>query len=145
MGRNRDYARLGLIYDTVEHLVQALPKFVAGIGEGVKLVMIENRFTQPHPLGWRDINLLLQVRLPSTGRAHIMEVQMMLRQLKDLRPINHITYEHVRTIPDEVLTRIIDRLVTDTTLDLNLTKTEWTQCLNNQEVKNLLDHFGIPI
>lgn len=143
--RNRDYSRLGLIYDTVEHLVRALPKFVEGIGDGIKLATIENRFVQPHPLGWRDINLLLKVSLPKSATVHIMEVQLMLRELKELRPINHKIYEHVRTIPDEVLTRIMDRLVTDTTLDLNLSKTEWSQCLNNREVKHLLDHFGIPI
>merc|ERR1712205_36839 len=77
--------------------------------------------------------------------VHIMEVQLMLRQLKELRPINHVIYESVRTIPDDILTRIMDRLVTDTTLDLNLSKTEWNQCLDNREVKYLLDHFGIPI
>jgi len=143
--RNRDYSRLGLIYDTVEHLVRALHKFVEGIGEGITLATIENRFVQPHPLGWRDVNLLLKVRLPTSSRSHIMEVQLMLRDLKNLRPVDHKIYEHVRTIPDEVLSRIMDRLVTDTTLDLNMSKLEWSQCLDNVEVKLLLDHFGISV
>ena len=37
---------------------------------------------------------------------------------------------------------IIDRLVTDTTLDLGITKNEWLQCVKNREVRGLLSELG---
>lgn len=70
---------------------------------------------------------------------------MMLRELRRLRPMNHRIYETLRTIPDDALVSILDRLVTDTTLDLGITKSEWLECLHNREVKALLDELGIPL
>jgi len=74
-----------------------------------------------------------------------MELQLMLRGLTDCRKENHAFYEEIRgVLPDDVLMAILDRLTTDTTLDLGLTKPEWFQCLRNSEVKKLLDGLGVP-
>jgi len=106
---------------------------------------VENRFVHPHPLGWRDITLLLKVLVPSSGRYHIMEIQMQLRGLSECREQNHRIYEEMRAVlPEDVVHTILDRLVTDTTLDLGITKMEWTQCLHNKEVRHLLDGLGVP-
>ena len=63
-------------------------RFVQGVGEGITLATIENRFVQPHPLGWRDVNLLLKVRLPANGKVHIMEAQGIIRPEQDHFPVD---------------------------------------------------------
>ena len=59
--RNRDYARLGLVFDTVEGLVRSVKAMLnSSLGNhGVQVVSIENRFLEPSALGWRDVSVLL--------------------------------------------------------------------------------------
>merc|ERR1712232_1200907 len=107
--------------------------------------MVENRFSNVHHLEWRDLTLLLQVRVPSSGKRHIMELQLTLRRLAEIKEEAHPFYEAIRAvIPNEVVAMILDILVTDTTLDLGITKSEWLQCLPNKNVRRLLDELGIP-
>merc|ERR1719387_2381759 len=98
--RNRDYCRLGLIYDSVSHLLEGLEKILKfKIKEnGMKVVELENRFARPTSLGWQDISLLLRVRVPSSGRFHVMEIQMQLRRLMKVRDTEHGCYEKIRSL-----------------------------------------------
>jgi hypothetical protein len=151
--RCRDYARLALIYNSVRHLIQAIPRFLEFRldVDGFQIVSLENRFVEPHPLGWRDVTLLLKVRVPSSMAVgeitshHIMELQLRLRHLADICHLGHRFYEEIRAhLPADLVHLILDLLVTDTTLDLGITKAEWLQCLPNKEVKKIMDALGIP-
>merc|ERR1712066_2655 len=57
----------------------------------------------------------------------------------------HTIYREIRAhLPDYLVATVLDRLVTDTTLELGITRSEWMQCLPNKEVRKLLDQLGIP-
>merc|ERR1719421_1932564 len=88
-------------------------------GRHFQVVSVDNRFLEQTSLGWRDVTLLLRVKVPSSGRYHIMEMQLQLRRLMDVRGTAHNFYEKMRSLlPDDVMHLIIDQLTTDTTLDL---------------------------
>lgn len=145
--RNKDYCRLGLDYDSVTGMMKALKVFISWSlwADGIQVVRVENRFVEPSRLGWRDLSLLLQVVVPSTGQRHLMELQLQLTGLSEIRDATHGFYERIRSaLPEEVVNLIIDQLTSNTTLDLDLTEEEWLECLKNPEVQKILAALNIP-
>lgn len=145
--RNRDYARIGLVYKSVKHMIHSLRTLLRYQlqSDGIQVVQIDNRFREPTPLGWMDITLLVRVRVPSSGRRHIMELQLQLGEMVQVRETKHDFYSKIRPLlPDDALTMIIDQLTMDTTFDLGMTTKEWLECLKNEEVKNILDELRVP-
>lgn len=150
---NHDYCRLGLIYYSVDHLLKGLMKLLeysADGPEGIQVIRIENHFIAPTPLGWRDVMVLLKVRVPSRSALagtsyHLMELQM---QLKDFVEVLDQAHEYQKKIrgpfPEEAVDAILDRLaVNDTAAPLVITKEEWLQCIQNNKVQSLLDSLGV--
>lgn len=145
--RNRDYSRIGLIYESVKHMLHSLQTFLHYRLDSncIEVVKLDNRFREPTSLGWMDITLLMRVRVPSSGRLHLMEVQMQLHDMMEVKGTQHGFYSAVRAIlPDDALRIIIDQLTTDTTLDLGMTALEWQECLKNEGVKEILDELRVP-
>ena len=48
-----------------------------GGGLGLEIAQLKNKFANPTPLGYRDMNLNVSVRLDD-GRKHLAEVQLNL-------------------------------------------------------------------
>lgn len=147
--RNRDYARMSLLYDSVEGLLKSLKTFFGyrlKKPEGMCVVSLENRFAEPTHLGWRDITVLLKVKVPSSGKHHIMEIQLCLKELADVRKeCTHNFYRQIRAVlPEEAISVVIDKLTNNSSLGLGITRREWLECLKNREVNGLLDQLGIP-
>jgi hypothetical protein len=147
--RNRDYARMTLIYDSVKGLLKNLKvlfHFSLKGNEKMQVVMLENRFAEPTHLGWRDLTALLKVQVPSSGRHHIMELQFCLKRLTEERKnYTHNFYKQIREVlPEAAITVVIDKLTNNATLGLDITKQEWLECLKNPQVNQLLDQLRIP-
>lgn len=145
--RNLDYSRLSLVYNGVSTLMQALKAFLScsAPNDGMEVVCMKNRFAAPSRLGWRDVVLLLKVEVPSSGRHHIMELQLSLRGFADVRDETHSFYKKIRAVlPEDAVSVVIDHLTNNTTLDLNITKSEWLECLKNAEVDAILNELRIP-
>jgi len=74
-----------------------------------------------------------------------MELQLQLRHFKEVKSEAHSVYEQIRTnLPSALVETIVDRLVTDVTLDLHITKQEWIHCIGNHHVRKLLDDMNVP-
>eukprot|EP00746_Dinoflagellata_sp_MGD_P156959 gnl/MRDRNA2_/MRDRNA2_86041_c0_seq1.p1 gnl/MRDRNA2_/MRDRNA2_86041_c0~~gnl/MRDRNA2_/MRDRNA2_86041_c0_seq1.p1 ORF type:complete len:930 (-),score=152.34 gnl/MRDRNA2_/MRDRNA2_86041_c0_seq1:94-2544(-) len=146
--RNRDYCRLSLVFETIERLLMSLKKFTAfslNGQAGMQVMSIENRFWEPSALGWRDITVLLKVKVPTSGRHHVIELQLNLRNLADIRDYTHRFYKKVRAVlPEEAVSVIIDQLTSNTILDLDITRKEWLECLKNHEVISIMDQLQVP-
>merc|ERR1719316_795850 len=52
--RNRDYCRLGLIYNSVKHMLNSLQTLLKYRldSNGMEVVQLDNRFREPTSLGW---------------------------------------------------------------------------------------------
>jgi len=69
---------------------------------------------------------------------------MQLHGLMEVRDAAHDFYAKIRGIlPESAVDTVIDRLTCNTTLDLGITKSEWTHCLENPQVKKLLDELCV--
>merc|ERR1719183_2529674 len=78
------------------------------------------------------------------GPYHLMELQLQLRGLMEVRDGAHAFYTKIRgVLPQSAVDTVIDRLTCNTTLDLGLTKDEWNHCLQNPQVRGILDELGI--
>ena len=63
---------------------------------GVEIVGVKNKFANPTPMGYRDLNLSVRVNLPD-GRKHICEVQLNLVDMLKAKHDAHKDYEEVRS------------------------------------------------
>eukprot|EP00746_Dinoflagellata_sp_MGD_P156144 gnl/MRDRNA2_/MRDRNA2_85710_c0_seq1.p1 gnl/MRDRNA2_/MRDRNA2_85710_c0~~gnl/MRDRNA2_/MRDRNA2_85710_c0_seq1.p1 ORF type:complete len:926 (-),score=144.68 gnl/MRDRNA2_/MRDRNA2_85710_c0_seq1:21-2798(-) len=144
----KDYARLGLIYHTVDHLLKGLLALLQGklaSQKDIQVVKVKNSFFEPTPLGWRDVKVLVRVRVPSTGTRHIMELQLQLSSMAQVRVEAHDFYAVIRgLLPPSAVTMIIDGLTVGSTLDLGMREEEWLESLNNRQVQKLLDELEVP-
>ena len=61
---------------------------------GVKVLALKNKYSSPTPLGYRDVNLTLQVQLAS-GRPHVCELQVNLDDMLVAKELAHVLYEQV--------------------------------------------------
>jgi len=83
-------------------------------------------------------------RLRSDRHFHVMELQLQLRGLMEVRDAAHDFYAKIRAVlPQTALDTIIDRLTYNTMLDLGITGSEWIYCLKNPLVQKLLDELGV--
>lgn len=144
----KDYSRLGLIYHTVDHLLKGLQGLLLGklaSKKDIEVVKVKNSFFEPTPLGWMDVKVLVRVRVPSTGTRHIMELQLQLSSMAQVRVEAHDFYAVIRSLlPPSVVTMIIDGLTVDSTLDLGMREDEWLESLDNRQIQKLLDELEVP-
>ena len=61
---------------------------------GIKVLALRNKYASPTPLGYRDVNLTLQVQLAS-GRPHVCELQVNLDDMLVAKELAHALYEKV--------------------------------------------------
>jgi len=95
LGRVRDVARLALQYDTCQGLLEGL----AALQKEFKVVMIDNRFKNPTPLGWRDISCIVKVDLAAPNvDSHYAEIQLHHTMLAEARTRAHTYYATIRKL-----------------------------------------------
>ena len=64
--------------------------------DGFDIVQLKNKFQNPTPLGYRDVNMNLQVTLSESKRKHICEVQINHTLVLEAKEKAHKPYEGVR-------------------------------------------------
>jgi hypothetical protein len=90
----RDLARATVLFESAADLLKVLTEFEGG-GLGLEIAQLKNKFASPTPLGYRDMNLNVSVRLDD-GRKHLAEVQLNLKSVADAKHIAHEQYEVIR-------------------------------------------------
>ena len=58
------------------------------------MLALRNKYSSPTPLGYRDVNVTLQVQLAS-GRPHVCELQVNLDDMLVAKELAHALYEKV--------------------------------------------------
>jgi len=91
--RLRDLSRMALQFHTAQRLLVAIEKLL----DLFELVILENRFREPTPLGWADITMLVRVPLPQGG-SHIAELQLQLIGFAKARREAHVHYRKLREV-----------------------------------------------
>jgi len=92
--RVRDISRMMFYYDKCS-------KLVAGINlvkRFFDVIEIENRFSGPTALGWRDVTILIKIPLGSRGDFHIAELQLTHRLMVEARSELHKHWRTIRTM-----------------------------------------------
>ena len=90
----RDLARATVLFENAADLLKVLTELDGG-GLGLEIAQLKNKFASPTPLGYRDMNLNVSVRLDD-GRKHLAEVQLNLKSVADAKHIAHEQYEVIR-------------------------------------------------
>jgi WD40 repeat protein len=90
----RDLARATVLFENAADLLKVLTELDDG-GLGLEIAQLKNKFANPTPLGYRDMNLNVSVRLDD-GRKHLAEVQLNLKSVADAKHIAHEQYEVIR-------------------------------------------------
>jgi len=90
----RDLARISLIFCGFNKLVMAI-KMMASI-KGFKVTQLKNKFSNPTPVGYRDLNICVEVTLKD-GRKHLCEVQLNHIKMIVAKEEAHKSYEEIRT------------------------------------------------
>jgi ankyrin repeat protein len=90
----RDLARATVLFESATDLLKVLTELDGG-GLGLEIAQLKNKFASPTPLGYRDMNLNVSVRLED-GRKHLAEVQLNLKSVADAKHIAHEQYEVIR-------------------------------------------------
>merc|ERR1711970_859953 len=83
-----DISRCALLFQTVERLVEAMPKLQALF----QTLELRNRFSEPTPVGWRDVNMTVKVS------NFCVELQLQLWSFYTARLRGHAHYEKIRSI-----------------------------------------------
>ena len=88
----KDLARITLRFTRPAMLVRAL----RGLPElGMTIVVFKNKYLNPTPMGYSDINLVISIRL-GDGTAYLCEVQLNLQPMLDAKEEAHGHYEKIR-------------------------------------------------
>lgn len=96
VGRITDLARATIVAEDISSLMQAYEV----LGKEAHIVKVKNRFKQPAPSGYRDLNVL--VRLPKTQL--IAEVQLHLKAVSEVKNgAEHELYEELQHIERSAL------------------------------------------
>ena len=150
----KDISRLALQYKKPGEIATAIGRLIAycdahrGDQERMEIVLIENRYIEPTPLGWRDLNVLVKLfspRYPAMDEAtgqywprgynyHLVELQFQLVAYVKARYEAHSHYKALRELlpkschlaqneVDRVIKEIVDKLqrVTNSGAIVNLT------------------------
>lgn len=88
-----DIARTALVADSLEQI----DEIVKAIGAKAEIVREKNRFDQPMASGYRD--RVLNVRLAD---GHIVEMQIHLTELYNVKKASHANYKTVRSIAEQL-------------------------------------------
>ena len=66
----------------------------------VEVAQVKNKFANPTPLGYRDMNTCVRVDLGADedGKKHIAEVQLNLSEMLTAKKRAHVHYEKIRTV-----------------------------------------------
>ncbi|KAJ8604831.1 hypothetical protein CTAYLR_001039 [Chrysophaeum taylorii] len=103
--RVRDIARLALQCDSVVSLLRCYDY----VCETFTVVAVDNRFAKPSALGWRDLNILVEVPLVGGGdrgrrrkHHHVAELQLQLTKFAMARKEAHKLYKELRERLDDV-------------------------------------------
>jgi hypothetical protein len=76
----------------------ALVEMLVALQKDVKVVSLKNKFGTPTPLGYRDLNLVVELpRLATSGHPDLYELQMNLRSVMAAKTAAHVHYETVRS------------------------------------------------
>ena len=89
----KDLARLTLRFTMPAHLVRALRELKK---LGFTVVVLKNKYANPTPMGYSDINLVVSVQLTG-GVPYLCEMQLNLQQMVDAKKEAHAHYEVIRT------------------------------------------------
>ena len=100
----RDLSRATVLSGSATDLLKVLTELDGG-GLGLEIAQLKNKFASPTPLGYRDMNLNVSVRLDD-GRKHLAEVQLNLRSVADAKHIAHEQYEVIRLALPKMLSLI---------------------------------------
>ena len=92
--RFRDLARATVLFENAADLLKVLTELDGG-SLGLEIAQLKNKFANPTPLGYRDMNLNVRVQL-GDGEAHLAEVQLNLKSVADAKHIAHEQYEVIR-------------------------------------------------
>ena len=83
--------------ETPDELLDVLNRLTS---VGLEIAQVKNKFASPTPMGYRDFNLNIRVRLDD-GSTHIAEFQLNLKSIADAKHIAHDQYEVIRAaLPD---------------------------------------------
>ena len=68
--------------------------------EDVELAQVKNKFANPTPLGYRDMNTCVRVNLGAddSAKKHIAEVQLNLSEMLKAKEDAHVHYEKIRSV-----------------------------------------------
>ena len=104
----KDLARMTLAFGAPHDLVGA---FEAMKSSGdVDVAQVKNKFANPTPLGYRDMNTCVCVDLGADegGKKHIAEVQLNLSEMLTAKKRAHVHYEKIRTVIGDACKELSD-------------------------------------
>ncbi|CAH0369639.1 unnamed protein product [Pelagomonas calceolata] len=93
----KDLSRATILCENPDELLDVLNRLTS---VGLEIAQVKNKFASPTPMGYRDFNLNIRVRLDD-GSTHIAEFQLNLKSIADAKHIAHDQYEVIRAaLPD---------------------------------------------
>ncbi|KAL1529183.1 hypothetical protein AB1Y20_000142 [Prymnesium parvum] len=90
----KDVARLTLLFDSFQRMIDGLEALRNNCG--FKVVALKNKFAHPTPMGYRDLNLCVEVPIDKETRF-ICEVQINHSVMIEAKAKAHKPYEHIRS------------------------------------------------
>ena len=88
----KDLSRATILCETPDEVIDVLGRLGS---VGLEIAQVKNNFANPTPMGYRDFNLNIRVRLDD-GSTHIAEFQVNLKCVLEAKKIAHKQYEVIR-------------------------------------------------
>jgi len=97
--RIKDLVRFTASFATCARMKQFLLSLLSlrSRPRGLEVLAVKNKFLSPSALGYRDVNVTLRVELES-GRSHIWELQVNLKDMLVAKELTHGLYEEVECV-----------------------------------------------
>ena len=97
-----DIARGALIAENIEGVFKLVRELEQSANAyGIRVVRLKERFTTPKESGYRDVQVNLAIELPGSTDVHIVEVQVHLRSLYELKKIHgDELYREIRSLEE---------------------------------------------
>ncbi|KAL1530872.1 hypothetical protein AB1Y20_001766 [Prymnesium parvum] len=90
----KDVARLTLLFDSCQQMIDGLDALRNKCG--FKVVALKNKFAHPTPMGYRDLNLCVEVPIDKETRF-VCEIQINHSEMIEAKAKAHKPYEHIRS------------------------------------------------
>ncbi|KAL1503550.1 hypothetical protein AB1Y20_012029 [Prymnesium parvum] len=90
----KDVARLTLLFDSCQQMIDGLEALRNKCG--FEVVALKNKFAHPTPMGYRDLNLCVEVPIDEETRF-VCEVQINHSVMIEAKAKAHKPYEHIRS------------------------------------------------